>query len=67
MAEIKRRIVLGKQAFQKNKNVLTNKHVNIETKKPFAKTFIWSVVLYECESWTLYKITKLTKCGFSGV
>ena len=33
MAENKKRIALGKQTFQKKKNVLTNKHVSTDSKK----------------------------------
>ena len=36
--KIKRRIALGKHAFQKKKNVLTNKNIIIEVRKAFAKT-----------------------------
>ena len=38
-AESKRRIRLGKQAFQKKMNVLSNKHLSIEVRKAFTKTF----------------------------
>ena len=44
--ETERWIVLGKHTFQKKKNILTNKHENIEARKAFAKTLIWSVILY---------------------
>ena len=36
--------VIGKQAFQENKNV-------IEVTKEFSKSFIWSVILCVRESW----------------
>ena len=70
--DIKRRIYLGKQAFKKkkkNRNVLTNKHYSIKARKALEKPFIWSVIVYGYESWTLKKtkiIQKLSKCGFGG-
>jgi hypothetical protein len=48
-------LALAKQAFMKKYKLLTNKHLNIETHKKFIKTFVWSVLLYGCETWILNK------------
>ena len=41
-AEFKKRIGLSR--ISEKEGVLTNKYVNIETNKAFAKTFIWSIL-----------------------
>lgn len=53
--EIKRRIALAKQAFSNKRQLLTSRHISIETRKSFIKTFVWSVLLYGCETWALRK------------
>ncbi|KAI5755057.1 hypothetical protein M8J77_013699 [Diaphorina citri] len=53
--EIRRRIVLAKQAFEKKKTILTNKNLSLSTRKKFIKTYIWSILLYGCETWTMGK------------
>jgi len=45
--DIKKRIT--SQTFIKKNSLLTSKHLNIEKKKKFIKTFMWSVLLYGCE------------------
>jgi len=53
-ADIKRRIALAKQAFlKKYKSILSNRHLKLETRKNFIKTFVWSVLCYGCETWTM--------------
>ena len=42
---INKRIALGKSSFQKKKKVITYKHVGIEVRKTFAKSFIWSTII----------------------
>src|SRR5215469_11520234 len=37
------------------KNLLTNSKVSIETRKRFVMCYVWSTLLYGCESWTLRK------------
>uniref|UniRef100_A0A8D8V5T2 Uncharacterized protein n=1 Tax=Cacopsylla melanoneura TaxID=428564 RepID=A0A8D8V5T2_9HEMI len=56
--DVRRRIALAKQAFMKKYNLLTNKHLTTETRKKFIKTFVWSVLLYGCETYTLNKNEK---------
>lgn len=57
--DIKKRIILAKQAFMKKYSLLTSKHFQLETRKRFIKTFIWSILLYGCETWTLGEYEKL--------
>ena len=52
--EIKGRIAMGKEAFNKRGELLTWK-LQIELKKRMIKVLIWSVVLYGSETWTLTK------------
>ena len=46
------RISMGKAAFNK-KNVLLNSKLNLELKKKLVKCYVWSIVLYGAETWTL--------------
>jgi len=50
--EIHRRIALGKQAFI-NKKKLFSGNLSTELKKRIVKSVLWSVVLYESETWTM--------------
>lgn len=53
--EIRRRIAQSKQAFEKKKTLLTNKNLSITSRKKFIKTYIWSILLYGCETWAIGK------------
>ena len=59
-SKIRRRIILGKEAFNKNNELLRVK-MKLSLKKRLIKTLIWSVVLYGSETWTMQKedITRL--------
>ena len=35
------------------KNILTNTHLSIQTRSRAVKTYVWSVLLYGCETWTI--------------
>lgn len=50
LVEVTRRIAMAKQAFQQKKNLLTNSHLSVESRKKFIKAFVWSVLTYGCES-----------------
>src|ERR1041385_1407630 len=52
--EIKIRIALAKEAFNKRKELLT-KRFSKNVKKKMVKTLIWTTLLYGCETWTLRK------------
>ena len=54
-AEIRRRIAISKKMFMDKKNILTNKTINVEQKKRLLRVFIWPVLLYGCEAWTISK------------
>lgn len=51
-AEIKSRIAMAKDAFNKRRELLTNR-LSKELKKKIVKTLVWSVALYGSEAWTL--------------
>ena len=53
--EIKKRITLSKQAFQKMSPVLKNRAISIHTKTRVRKCYVWSVLLYGSECWTINK------------
>lgn len=54
-SEIKRRIAQAKQAFLNKYQLLSNKHLNIVLRKRFVKTYVWSILLYGSETWTIDK------------
>ena len=51
--EIVRRIGIAKTAFRRMTRIVTNRHLRIATRVKVIKTYIWSTLLYGCESWTL--------------
>jgi len=58
--EIKCRIEMARGAFFKYQKVLTNRDINIKLRLRFMRCYVWSVLLYGVESWTL-KITDMNK------
>jgi len=44
---------MAKRAFTQKRQLLTNKKLNINMRKNFAKCYVWSVLLYGCETWTI--------------
>ena len=52
--EVRRRIALGKEAFSKKRD-LVQKSLSLHLRKCMMKVFVWSVVLYGSEMWTLQK------------
>jgi hypothetical protein len=52
--EVKTRIAMAKDAFNRHQKLLTS-NINRNLKKRLIKTLIWSVLLYGSESWTLKK------------
>ena len=50
--EIRSRLAMAKDAFNKRKELLS-KRMNIDTKKRIAKALVWSVALYGAETWAL--------------
>jgi hypothetical protein len=53
--DIKKRIALSKQAFQKMSPVLKNRAISINTKTRVLKCYVWSILLYGSECWTISK------------
>ncbi|XP_014677047.1 PREDICTED: uncharacterized protein LOC106816918 [Priapulus caudatus] len=51
--EIKRRIAIAKSAFSKIKKMVTNSKISISIRKRYVKCYVWSTLLYGCESWTV--------------
>jgi len=44
---------MAKRAFTQKRQLLTNKKLNINMRKNFVKCYVWSVLLYGCETWTI--------------
>jgi hypothetical protein len=51
--DIKRRIVLAKEAFSKMKSILTNSKITMETKVRLLECYVFPVLTYGCECWTI--------------
>ena len=51
--EIKRRIGIAKKAFRGLGQVLKNKQISLNTKKRILKCYVWSTLMYGCESWNI--------------
>ena len=50
--EIKRHVLLGRKAMTNLDSILKNRDITLLTKVHIVKAKIFSVVMYECESWT---------------
>ena len=55
--DIRCRISKAKQAFMDMRNQLCAKIIGLEVRERLLKCYIWSVLLYGCESWTISKGT----------
>lgn len=64
--EIRKRIVLAKNAFGKTKKLVTNTKLSMGTRRRFVKCFVWSVLLYGCETWAMSRDFKQLRYGFGG-
>ena len=53
--EIKRHLLLGRQAMTNLDSVLKNRDTTLQTKIQIVKAIIFPVVMYKCESWTIKK------------
>ena len=51
--EIKRRIALAKDAFQRLEHILRNRKISMETKKRVLACYVISMLPYGCECWTI--------------
>jgi len=52
--DVRRRIALGKEAFNKKSDLMRGS-LSLHLKKRVVKAFVWSVALYGSETWTLQK------------
>ena len=59
--DVKVRIALAKEAFNKRKELLT-KELSRKLKKRMVKVLMWPVVMYGRETWTLLKDEKEIGC-----
>ena len=55
VTEIKERIGIPKKSFRDQMNILTNRMINLKTRKRILKSYVWSVLLYGCETWNISK------------
>ena len=53
--EIKTRIAIANNAFNKVKHIVTNRSISISLRRRFIKSYVWSAMLYGCEAWTINK------------
>ena len=51
--EIRVRIEVARQYFFRFKNILTNRDINLRLRMRYVRCYVWSVLLYGMESWTL--------------
>jgi hypothetical protein len=51
--DIRQRIAMAKRVYTQKLQLLTNKNLNINMRKNFAKCYVWSVLLYGCGTWTI--------------
>ena len=51
--EIKRIIAIARSVFISLYKVLTSREVSLDTRIRLSKCYIWSTLLYGCETWTL--------------
>ena len=57
-AEVNKRIAMAKETFRKMKTIFTNGNITINTKINTLEAYVWSILLYEYECWTLNKDTE---------
>lgn len=61
--EVKRRIAMSKEAFNKRKNLFSSS-MDLENRKLLVKCYVWSILLYRCETWALEKSKKYRMKAF---
>ena len=52
--EITRRLLLGRKVMTKLDSMLKSRDITLSTKVHLAKAMVFPVVMYGCESWTVY-------------
>ena len=53
--DIKKRSLLGRKAMTNLDNILKSRDITLATKVYIAKSMVFPVVIYRCESWTIKK------------
>ena len=53
--KFKRRLLLGRKAITNLDNILKSREISLPTKVPLVKAWVFPVVMYGCESWTIKK------------
>ena len=53
--EIKRHLLLGREAMTNLDSILNSKNITLPTKEHLVKAMVFPVVTYGCESWTIKK------------
>ena len=53
--EIKRHLLLGREAMTNLDSVLKSRNISLPTKVRLVKAMVFPVVIYGCESWTIKK------------
>ena len=65
--EIKRRLLLGRKVMTNLDSILKSRDITLPTEVRLVKAMVFPVVMYECESWTLKKLSTeelmLFNCG----
>ena len=54
--EMKRRLLLGRQAMTNLNSILKSRNITLLTKVCLVKAMVFPVVMYGCESWTIKKV-----------
>ena len=49
------KIGMGKRAFKDLASVLTNRMIKLDTRKRVLNSYVWSILLYGCETWIISK------------
>ena len=65
--EIKRRLLLGRKVVTNLDSIFKSRAITLPTKVRLVKALVFPVVMYECESWTVKKLSTkelmLLNCG----
>ena len=62
--EIRRRIAIAYTNMRKLKNLLTTRQISMTLRKRFVKCYIWSTLLYGCETWNIGCQTRMRLQAF---
>ena len=65
--EIKRRSLLGRKVMSNLDSIFKSRDITLQTKVHLAKSMVFPVVMYGCESWTVKRLSTkelmLLNCG----